>query len=160
MDLTLGMLVLHAFTFDPAWVRPRRSPEGIARVYYDGGCGLCHHSVRLLLSEDRDAVFRYAPIQSESFEAAVPEEVRPQLPDSVVLVLPDGTLLARSAAFIEIGQRLGGLWRLGAIAIRLVPAALRDRVYDAISNARGRLFRRPAEACPVLPPRLRERFEL
>ena len=37
-------------------------------VFYDGRCGLCHHSVRFLLARDRDgALFRYAPLFGETF---------------------------------------------------------------------------------------------
>lgn len=158
-DLSLGMAMLHGFTFDPAWVRARRAPSGIARVYYDGACGLCHRSVRFLLAEDRDAVFRFAPFASQSFEAAVPPDERRELPDSVVLILSDGTRLVRSAAFIEIGRRLGGIWRAAAAVASVLPAGLRDAAYDFVARVRHRLFRRPAEACPLVPPALRERFE-
>ena len=60
-DLSFGMVILHAFTFDPSWLRARRS-AGEWVVYYDGSCGLCHRTVRLLLAEDREAVFRYQSV--------------------------------------------------------------------------------------------------
>ena len=72
---------------------------------------------------------------------------------------PDGRLLSRSRAFIEIGRRLGGLWWLLTLAIRAFPRSLRDAVYDRIAGARHRVFARPDDVCPVLPPQLRERFE-
>ena len=37
-DLSLGMVMLHLFTFDPAWIRPRGSGAP-GTIYYDGGCG-------------------------------------------------------------------------------------------------------------------------
>jgi len=54
-----------------------------------------------------------------------------------VLALQDGTLLLRSDAVLESGERLGGLWRIGARAARLLPRAWRDRVYDAIARNRS-----------------------
>ncbi len=158
-DLSFGMVILHAFTFDPSWLRARRS-AGEWVVYYDGSCGLCHRTVRLLLAEDREAVFRYAPLESARFANEVAPSGAGELPDSIVLRTPDGELRVRSAALIEIGDQLGGVWRALAIASRAVPRVLRDRLYDQIAAIRQRLFRRPEQACPIVPPDLRERFSL
>jgi predicted DCC family thiol-disulfide oxidoreductase YuxK len=158
-DLSLGMVMLHLFTFDPAWVRPAaaRGPE---RLFYDGTCGLCHRAVRFVLAEDRSGqAFRFAPIAGATFEAAVPDPVRASLPESLVLERADGTLLARSAAVLHVLARLGGLWRVtGALAL-LVPRRLRDAAYDGVARVRRRLFRPPPEACPVVPAELRSRFD-
>ncbi len=51
-DLSLGMVMLHLFTFDPGWV-PAVKPSTTETLFYDGGCGLCHKAVRFLLAEDR-----------------------------------------------------------------------------------------------------------
>ena len=158
-DLSFGMVILHAFTFDPSWLRARRS-AGEWVVYYDGSCGLCHRTVRLLLAEDRGAVFRYAPLESARFANEVAPSEAGEPPDSIVLRTPDGELRVRSAALIEIGDQLGGIWRALALASRAVPRVLRDRLYDQIAAIRQRLFRKPEQARPIVPPDLRERFSL
>ena len=158
-DLSFGMVILHAFTFDPSWLRAKRAP-GEWVVYYDGSCGLCHRTVRFLLAEDREAIFHYAPLESARFANEVASVEAGELPDSIVLRAPDGQLRVRSAAMIEIGDQLGGIWRALALASRAVPRGLRDAFYDQIAAIRHRLFRRPEGACPVLPPDLRERFSL
>ncbi len=159
VDLSFGMVLVHAFTFDPAWVRAQRSDAGPVHVFYDGGCGLCHRAVRFLLAEDREGVFRFAPLESERFGEAVGPDLRDDLPDSIVLLLPDGRLQVRSGALIEIGRRLGGAWGALARAARVVPAFLRDAAYDGVARIRHRLFARPEAACPLLPAHLRERFD-
>ena len=158
-DLSIGVLLVHAFTFDPAWARARQ-PAGDEPpvLYYDGACGLCHRTVRFLLAEDREGTFRFAPLDSESFRRTVSEEQRRALPDSLVLRTPDGALRVRSEAVLEAGLRLGGLWRVVAELLRWVPASLRDRAYDFVASIRHRLFRSPAEACPIVPAALRPRF--
>lgn len=159
-DLSLSMVMLHFFTFDPAWIRPVRA-EAPDRFFYDGHCGLCHRTVRFLLSEDRDGkAFVFSPLQSEVFAASVPESERGALPDSIVILTADGRMLTRSAAALYTLERLGGIWRLCAAAGRWVPAVLRDALYDGVAKVRHRVFRRPEEACPILPEHLRERFEL
>ncbi len=158
-DLSMGMVMLHLFTFNPAWIPPRRDAQPL-RVFYDGACGLCHRAIRFLLAEDRDGKgFRYAPLASDTFARALPAETRAALPDSLVLVTPDGRVWTRSAALLEAGARLGGLWRLLAAAARIVPRGLLDRGYDFIARMRARMFRKPDDACPLVPPDLRARFD-
>jgi predicted DCC family thiol-disulfide oxidoreductase YuxK len=158
-DLSLGMVMLHLFTFDPAWVRPRRA--GVTEmIFYDGHCGLCHRAVRFLLAEDRVGdTFRFAPLGSDAFLAVVPEPARTQLPDSLVLRTSEGELLTRSAAVLHAMRRLGGAWRVLAAAVSVLPASLRDWLYDGVARVRYRLFRPPADACPITPPHLRSRFD-
>jgi len=156
-DLSLGMVMLHSFTFDPAWVRPRGAPA-TELLLYDGHCGLCHRWIRFLLAEDRAAAFRFAPLGGATFHAAVPEAARASLPDSVVVVTAEGRLLVRSRAALHILRRLGGLWRVLAGVAGLVPRPLLDRAYDGVAAVRHRLFARPTEACPVVAPALRARF--
>src|SRR5438067_1150934 len=113
-DLSLGMVMLHLFTFDPAWVRPRPA-TGTDTLFYDGHCGLCHRAVRFVLAEDRTGTaFRFAPLDGDAFRAALPAADRAQLPDSIVVRTAEGAVLTRSAAVRHILQRLGGLWRLFA----------------------------------------------
>jgi predicted DCC family thiol-disulfide oxidoreductase YuxK len=158
-DLSLGMVMLHLFTFDPAWVKGKG--EGGERLFYDGSCALCHGSVRFVLAEDPEGrAFRFAPLDSEAFRAAVPAEVLSRLPDSLVVRTADGRLLTRSAGVLHVLERLGGIWRLAAIPGGLVPPPLRDAAYDFVARVRYRVFGRKDEACPLIPPALRARFDL
>jgi predicted DCC family thiol-disulfide oxidoreductase YuxK len=158
-ELSIGMILVHLFTFDPAWVRPLHGAAP-ARVFYDGDCALCHGAVRFLLAEARSgSAFRFAPLSSETFASLVPAESRVDLPDSIVVVDPEGRLRSRAGAVLFLGAALGGLWRLLAIAGRVLPAALADRLYDALARRRRRLFGTTAAACPILPPHLRSLFD-
>jgi predicted DCC family thiol-disulfide oxidoreductase YuxK len=158
-DLTSGMVILHAFTFDPAWIPASRAP-GIERLFYDGHCGLCHRFVRFVLFEDRSgSAFRFAPLQGDEFQAVVPPAERGALPDSLVVRTIEGRLLTRSTAVIHLLGRLGGVWRLLGGALVVVPRGLRDAVYDGVAHIRYRLFGRPADVCPLVPADVRARFD-
>ena len=129
-------------------------------VFYDGACGLCHRAVRFAMARDRDGSrFRFAALGGRAFRRLVPEALRAGLPDSIVVLTPDGTLLARSAAVIHILERIGGPWRVPGRLLALLPQGIRDLGYDGVARVRHRLFGRPADACPVTPPELRKRFE-
>ena len=165
--------LLQLLAFDPRWLPGRSqiaaqetgSPR--ARLFYDGDCGLCHRSIRLILAEEvasPEALrLRFAPIESKAFASMIANNAEidaGDLPDSIVLQLEDASILTRSRATIEIADRLGGFWRVPAFLGRLVPAAILDRGYDAVASIRSRLFARPKQSCPLLPPALRARFDL
>jgi predicted DCC family thiol-disulfide oxidoreductase YuxK len=153
----LDLVLLYVFAFDPVWV-PRLA-SATETLFYDGSCGLCHRAVRFVLAEDREGTaVRFAPLGGETFEGRLAPEVRAGLPDSLVLLTDDGRVLVRSTAARHLMARLGGLWRLVAAAIGLVPVRLVDALYDGIARIRYRLFAKPKDACPILPPHLRERF--
>jgi len=129
-------------------------------VFYDGGCGLCHRAVRFAIAHDADGSrFRFAALDSEGFRRRVPAASRAGLPDSIVALTPDGTLLVRSAAVMHVLERVGGGWKVVGRLLRLVPRRVRDAGYDMVARIRYRLFRRPTDTCPVTPPELRTRFE-
>ena len=112
-DLSLGMVMLHLFTFDPAWVKAK--PGGVERLFYDGTCALCHGAVRFMLAGGPGGrAFRFAPLDSDVFRARFPSRAE-SLPDSMVVLTADGRLLTRSAGVLHILERLGGC---GGVAAR------------------------------------------
>lgn len=158
-QLAVALMVLHLFTFDPAWL-PTRTAGGKDTVFYDGYCGLCHRWARFVLAEDVEGrCFELSPLQGEYLHTVVNETDRAALPDSIVLRRADGALWVKSRAVIAILDRLGGLWRVAAWLLRLVPRPLRDLAYDGVARVRLKLFAQPAEACPMVPAHLRGRFK-
>jgi len=131
-----------------------------AMLFYDGHCALCHGAVKFVLKHDRTGgAFRFAPLQGETFQARVPENVRAALPDSVAVLTENGALLTRSDAFLYILARLGGIWKFTGGVLRIVPRFLRDVVYDFIARVRFRVFGTRKELCPVMPAEMRSRFD-
>lgn len=156
-DLTMGMLIVHFFTFDPAWIRSPR-PAG-EYIFYDGHCGLCHGFVRFVLTEDQSAQpFSFAALQGDFVRRRVPEHIRAQLPDSVVVMDEEDNILVRSGAVIYVMKRLGGMWFLTANLLSLAPRALRDFGYAACASLRKAIFGTTREMCPLVPAQWRARF--
>ncbi|HJW34111.1 MAG TPA: DUF393 domain-containing protein [Holophagaceae bacterium] len=128
-------------------------------IYYDGECGLCHRAVAFLARRDRNGErFRFAPLRGTTFRQRVPEGLAAALPDSLALQTPDGHLLIRSRAVAHALRQLGGLWgALGAL-LGWIPRPLSDWGYNGVARIRRHLFKKPDNACPVLPRDLRDRF--
>ena len=91
-----------------------------AVILYDGVCGFCNRTVRFVLQRDRDARFRFAPLQSAYAEKVLARHGRDaQDLDTVSLVLnPDSAterVHVKSDAVCAIFDRLGGVWRIAAL---------------------------------------------
>jgi predicted DCC family thiol-disulfide oxidoreductase YuxK len=130
-------------------------------LLYDGVCGLCAASVQFILRHERRHTLRFAPLQGET--AAQVRARHPELSgvDSMVWVEGFGDAATervdvRSGAVLRAARYLGGPWTLTA-AGRLVPARLRDAVYNFIARHRHTMFA-PPEYCYVPPPDMRARF--
>lgn len=122
-----------------------------AFVLYDGGCGLCHASVRFILKHEREPRFCFAALDGETARA-----LRTRLPgripeDSSTVVVVDGDeVLLRSRAFFRIGQNLRFPWRLLA-GFRVLPAFLTDLPYRLVARLRQRLWGR-VDTCTLPSP--------
>jgi predicted DCC family thiol-disulfide oxidoreductase YuxK len=131
-------------------------------LLYDGVCGLCNRLVQFILRRDRNAVFRFASLQSG---VAAPilarHEASPSDLDTVNVVvnyeLPNEYLLSRSDAVAFALKQLGGLWPLAAFFMRLIPKFLRDAAYNILARNRYRIFGR-LEVCPLPRDEDRGRF--
>lgn len=126
-------------------------------LLYDGICALCNGAVTFVLKRDRSGAVRFAPLQGET--AAKLLAGRPELAavDSMIWIDADGVAFTRSAAALAIARHVGGGWALLASLVRIVPAALRDAIYDLVARTRYRIFGR-YDACPVPPSEHRARF--
>jgi predicted DCC family thiol-disulfide oxidoreductase YuxK len=131
------------------------------RLVYDGGCGLCHRAVNFVIAHDpAGELFRFTPLESDLVgELLPPGMTREALPDSMLVVTADGRLLMRSDAALHIGRRVGGIWGFLARLGGIVPRFIRNAVYDGIASIRHKLFDKPKDSCPMLPPDLRRRFD-
>jgi predicted DCC family thiol-disulfide oxidoreductase YuxK len=115
-------------------------------VFFDGVCGLCHGFVDFLVRRDTARVLRYAPLQGTTAAefARLPRDL-----DSVIVA--DGErVLVKSDAALTVLYRLGGFWRLSAVA-RVVPRVLRDAAYDLVARHRYRWFG-TRDACRLPTP--------
>jgi Uncharacterized protein conserved in bacteria len=158
-DLTVGMLLVHFFTFDPGWLREGKTDRP-AWIFYDGNCALCHRWVRFVLAEDTEGKsFRISSLQGDLFATRVPAEERASLPDSIVVLTEDGKLLTSSAAVLHVLRRLGGLWRFMSSILVVVPRSVLDWFYDRIAGVRKQLFGIRENLCPVVSPELKRRFD-
>jgi len=131
-------------------------------VLYDGVCGLCNRMVRFVLRRDKQALFRFAPLQSPwAAQVLARHGAQPSGLDTFYIVIDGGgdeeKLLSRSDAVLYALRQLGGVWRVAAGAFRILPRPIRDWMYGAVARNRYRIFGK-YEACPLPTAEERERF--
>ncbi len=127
-----------------------------AIILFDGVCRFCNGSVNFVLRHDRKDHFRFAPLQSEAGQALLAQHgIDPSKTDSFVLIEGRRASL-KSAAALHTARHLGFpvslLW-----AFIIVPAFIRNAVYDWIARNRYRWFGK-MDACMVPDERVRRKF--
>lgn len=152
-DLSVGMILFHMISFNPAWLAPYKIDKKTAKIYYDGFCGFCHKTVQFVLKEDVTSQYQFAPLQGSTFkEYCLHYNMNiKNIPESLILVTPQGLRFYKSNAFVYILMSLGGYWRLFGILLKMIPTVLRDYGYDFIGKIRHQLFANPKNMCPLVP---------
>ena len=127
-----------------------------ALILYDGVCHLCNGFVRFIINRDKEKKFQFGHLQSPEGQRYVREY--PQLLEQMktVVLVEHETIYTRSTAALRITKHLGGIWSL-TYGLIIVPAFVRDAVYDLVSRHRYRLFGR-TDQCLVPSPDIRDRF--
>ncbi len=126
-------------------------------IFYDGDCGFCDFYMRVLAQRDRQGLlFRFAPLGGSAYQEAFTPADQAALPESIVVLMPDGSTLVRSRAIAHLSRRLDGYWNLAYWAITLTPRLIADPVYDLIAAVRKFLPQR--RTCALLPSEVQARF--
>ena len=128
-------------------------PDGL--ILFDGVCVFCSRWVTFVVRHDRDALFRFVPIQSERGRSlAARFGIDPEAPQTNVVIL-DGRAWFKADAAVKVLMQLPG-WRAAGL-VGGVPRGLRNAAYDRIAANRYRIFGR-TETCMVPSPQDRARF--
>ena len=141
-------------------------------VLYDGVCGFCNRSVQFIFRRDPGGIFRFAPLQSGlAARILARHNANPSDLDTMYVVLgydeafgkrreagnSRESLLSRSDAALFVLQQLGGIWRVIAWAMQLLPLSVRNWGYRTIASNRYRMFGR-YDTCPLPDEATRARF--
>jgi len=134
---------------------PPSIAPGHAVIVFDGICVLCNGWVKFLLRHDRHGRYRFAAMQGAAGRALLAAHgLDPDDPSSFLLADAQG-MHTDSEAIVRVLTGLGGAWTLAAL-VRLVPRALRDRLYRAVARRRYRWF--GTTRCTIPTPEQRARF--
>ncbi|MCH6257143.1 DUF393 domain-containing protein [Puniceicoccaceae bacterium K14] len=125
-------------------------------VFFDGSCGICSTSIRLLLKIDRKRLLSYTPLQGETAQAFLDPKLADQEDLSTIVYLNvDDDNYTRSDAILAIFKDLGWPYKV-LYAFKVLPTPIRDWFYDIIAKNRFSLSKKMQ--CRLLTPEEGELF--
>jgi predicted DCC family thiol-disulfide oxidoreductase YuxK len=125
-------------------------------IFFDGYCGLCNGFVDFIIKFDKNAVFKFSPLQSEFAKTKLSQSDLKDL-KSVVVLINDQTYRKAEAALKALAE-LGWPWKI-LLIFSLLPEKVLNFFYDLIAANRYRIFGK-RETCRLPTPEERERFIL
>ena len=130
-------------------------------LLYDGVCGFCNKTVQMVIDHDKRGTMRFAALQSEFGQEVIKRHPSLKGVDSVIFVerssaTSEERVFIRSRAALRVAAYLGGFWKL-FLAAYIVPAPVRDFLYDLFARYRYKVFGK-YDSCMLPPQSVRARF--
>ena len=125
-------------------------------LLFDGVCNLCNGFIQFIIERDKEAVFRFASLQSPFGQTLLKNYQLPTDTIDTVVLIENGKSYTHSMVPLRVAKQLGGLWALFYIFV-LVPRPIRDVVYSWIARNRYKWFGKE-EQCWLPTPELKSRF--
>ncbi len=125
-------------------------------IVFDGVCNLCNASVNFVIKRDKNDVFRFATLQSDTGkELASKFSINPDETDSIILIDKDKCYI-KSTAALHITKSLSGGYPL-LFGFMIIPNFIRNWVYDYVAKNRYRWYGKK-EYCMVPTKELENKF--
>ncbi len=125
-------------------------------ILFDGVCNLCNGSVQYVIRHDRDALFKFASLQSDSGQQLLHKYQLPLNNFNSFVLIEEEKIYTRSTAALRVARKLSGMVKL-LYGFIIVPAFIRDTVYDLIARNRYKWFGKK-DTCMIPTPALKSRF--
>lgn len=126
-------------------------------ILFDGVCNLCNTTVQFVIKNDKEDIFRFTPLQSDTGKKLLTERnIDTEDIDSIILIEPNVAYYTKSTAALEIGKYLKGLSTISSILL-WIPESLRDIVYDFVAKNRYKWYGKK-ESCMIPTEELKNKF--
>jgi predicted DCC family thiol-disulfide oxidoreductase YuxK len=125
-------------------------------ILFDGVCTLCESSVRFIIKHDKAGLFKFTQAQSVIGQQMQSDLDMDALASGTLILIKNGKAFCKSDAALEIAKDLTGPWK-ALICFKIIPACLRNAVYDVISRRRYRWFGK-RDTCMIPDEAFKERF--
>ncbi len=125
-------------------------------VLFDGVCNFCNSTVNFLLKQDKNAVLKFAALQSNAGQLLLNQyNLPPDNFDSFILI-ENGKAYKSSTAGLRLYNKLPWYWKWTQV-FWIVPRPVRDAVYNLIARNRYRWFGKK-DSCMIPSAAIRSRF--
>ena len=131
-------------------------PDDRPILIFDGHCVLCSTFAQFILRTDQRHRFRLMAAQSSLGTALYRHFGLHPTDYETNILIEDGRAWLKSEGSIRVFERLGWPWSLVSI-VRLLPRAVRDRLYEIVARNRLRWFG-ARQTCFLPDPSHADRF--
>lgn len=125
-------------------------------IIFDGVCNLCDTFVHYVIKRDVDAVFRFAPLQTDVAKNLLADHYGKPFGADTVVLIKDGVAYDQSDAVLEILRALPRQ-RFFRVALGMLPKPVRDYLYRVIAKNRYRIFGKK-DQCMIPTATILDRF--
>lgn len=125
-------------------------------ILFDGVCNLCNSSVQLVIKNDTQNLFVFAPLQNEIVVDFLKDQKGDFSKLNTILLVTEHKIYTKSSAALKVAKNLKG-WYPILYLFYIIPKPIRDLVYNFIAKNRYKWFGKE-ESCMIPTPELKNKF--
>lgn len=123
---------------------------------FDGICNFCNGAVNFVLKQDKKGIFKFAALQSQAGQKLLQHYGLSTKEFDSFILIDNGKVYKKSSASLQVMNKLPWYWK-GTQLLRIIPAVLRDAVYDVIAKNRYKWFGNK-DHCMIPTTEMKSRF--
>jgi len=125
-------------------------------LLFDGVCNLCNYAVQFVIKRDRNAVIKFASLQSSIGQKLLLQHQLSNTQFDSFVYIKNNKIFLKSTAALHLMKDIGGIWKF-LYAFIIVPEFIRNTIYNIVSKNRYKWFGKK-DSCMMPNEKLRERF--
>jgi predicted DCC family thiol-disulfide oxidoreductase YuxK len=131
-------------------------PKDKKIILFDGVCNFCNDKVNFIIKNDKNDIFRFVAIQSDTGKKMITYLGIDSALDSIILYEPGYAYFIKSEAVFRIIKHLSSSMKL-LLLFNFVPTSIKNIFYDIIAKNRYKWFGK-MEICMIPSEDLKSKF--
>lgn len=131
-------------------------PKDKKIVLFDGVCNYCNDKINFIIRNDKQDVFRFVALQSETGQKIIKYLGIDSSIDSIILYEPGYAYFIKSEAVFRIIKHLSSAVKL-LLVFNFIPASIKNIFYDIIAKNRYNWYGKK-ESCMIPTEEVKRKF--
>lgn len=131
-------------------------PKDKKIVLFDGVCNYCNDKINFIIKNDKQDIFRFVALQSETGQKIIKYLGMDSSIDSIVLYEPGYAYFIKSEAVFRIIKHLSSSVRL-LLFFNFIPTSIKNVFYDIIAKNRYNWYGKK-ESCMMPTEEVKRKF--
>lgn len=131
-------------------------PKDKKIVLYDGVCNYCNDKINFIIKNDKQDIFRFVALQSETGEKIIKHLGIDASIDSIILYEPGYAYFIKSEAVFRIIKHLSSAVKL-LLIFNFIPTSIKNFFYDIIARNRYNWYGKK-ESCMMPTEEIKAKF--